>query len=40
LGVSSVGANEIIASIVSTVFILAGSVIVYQRIERTVMDTI
>jgi lipopolysaccharide transport system permease protein len=40
LGVSSVGADEIIASIVSTVLVLAGSVIVYQRIERTVMDTI
>jgi lipopolysaccharide transport system permease protein len=40
LGVSSVGADEIIASMVSTVLILAGSVIIYQRIERTVMDTI
>jgi lipopolysaccharide transport system permease protein len=40
LGVSSIGANEIMASIISTVVILAGSVIIYQRIERTVMDTI
>jgi lipopolysaccharide transport system permease protein len=40
LGISSVGAEQIIASTASTVLILVGSVIVYQRVERTVMDTI
>ena len=40
LGVSSVNAGQIMASILSTVVILAVSVIVYQRVERTVMDTI
>jgi lipopolysaccharide transport system permease protein len=40
LGRSSVGAEQIIASIASTVLILVGSVIVYQRVERTAMDTI
>jgi lipopolysaccharide transport system permease protein len=40
LGVSSVDADQIMASILSTVLILAVSVIVYQRVERTVMDTI
>jgi hypothetical protein len=40
LGVSSVNARQIMASILSTVVILAVSVIVYQRVERTVMDTI
>ena len=40
LGVSSVDADQIMASILSTVFILAVSVILYQRVERTVMDTI
>jgi lipopolysaccharide transport system permease protein len=40
LGISSAGVDQIVASIVSTVLALAGSVIVYQRVERTVMDTI
>ena len=40
LGVSSVNATQIMASILSTVVILAVGVIAYQRVERTVMDTI
>jgi lipopolysaccharide transport system permease protein len=40
LGVSSVGADQIVASILSTGLILAVGLVVYQRVERTVMDTI
>jgi lipopolysaccharide transport system permease protein len=40
LGVSSVGAEQIMVSMLSTVLIVAVGVIVYQRVERTVMDTI
>jgi lipopolysaccharide transport system permease protein len=40
LGISSVGVEQIVASIASTFLILAASFIIYQRVERTVMDTI
>lgn len=40
LGVSSLNAGLITASVLSTAVILVVSVIVYQRVERTVMDTI
>ena len=40
LGVSSADTDQIMASVLSTVLILSVGVIVYQRVERTVMDTI
>jgi lipopolysaccharide transport system permease protein len=40
LGVSSLGAGQIAASVLSTAVSLVVGVIVYQRVERTVMDTI
>jgi lipopolysaccharide transport system permease protein len=40
LGVSSADTDQIMASVLSTVLILSVGVSVYQRVERTVMDTI
>ena len=40
LGNSLVEANQIIASALSTLVVLAAGVIVFQRVERTVMDTV
>ncbi|MBR1151567.1 ABC transporter permease [Bradyrhizobium sp. JYMT SZCCT0428] len=40
LGHSHLEANQVIASVLSTLAVLAAGVIVYQRVERTVMDTI
>jgi lipopolysaccharide transport system permease protein len=40
LGVSSIGIDQIVASVAATLLILGGSVMVFQRVERTVMDTI
>jgi lipopolysaccharide transport system permease protein len=40
LGVSSADTDQIMASVLSTVLLLSVGVIVYQRVERTVMDTI
>jgi lipopolysaccharide transport system permease protein len=40
LGDSLIEVNQVIASVLSTLVVLAAGVIVYQRVERTVMDTI
>lgn len=40
LGASSIDTNQVMVSLLSTGLILAVGVIVFQRVERTVMDTI
>jgi lipopolysaccharide transport system permease protein len=40
LGDSPIEVHQVLASVLSTIVVLAAGVIVYQRVERTVMDTI